>query len=277
MALAGRNEPCPCGSGKKYKRCCGHDRAAEAALEDRLFAVEEIARLPYLTRRLVPDSDAFDAWVGSLLAGESEVDVGKGVAALGDDEAVRIVSACLEHLPEAWEALSGRCADDRAAVSALLGGSVAAGIRDLRPPDRDLIEIVEESDSLVDDPLEALATCLDGEQLWDRREGAEADRAIRAIPDWLDDDAYDERWTEVLDATAARLATDWHRRRLTRLVARVELQLPFAGLPKASASVGRGCERFAADNATRSRLAAVLLGDMVGLDQFDALRRLLAA
>ncbi len=20
---AGRNDPCPCGSGKKYKRCCG--------------------------------------------------------------------------------------------------------------------------------------------------------------------------------------------------------------------------------------------------------------
>jgi SWIM/SEC-C metal-binding protein len=20
----GRNEPCPCGSGKKYKKCCGH-------------------------------------------------------------------------------------------------------------------------------------------------------------------------------------------------------------------------------------------------------------
>ncbi|MCL0076849.1 SEC-C metal-binding domain-containing protein [Dehalococcoidia bacterium] len=19
-----RNEPCPCGSGKKYKKCCGH-------------------------------------------------------------------------------------------------------------------------------------------------------------------------------------------------------------------------------------------------------------
>jgi hypothetical protein len=23
MAQTGRNEPCPCGSGKKYKRCCG--------------------------------------------------------------------------------------------------------------------------------------------------------------------------------------------------------------------------------------------------------------
>ncbi len=22
MAAIGRNEPCPCGSGKKYKRCC---------------------------------------------------------------------------------------------------------------------------------------------------------------------------------------------------------------------------------------------------------------
>jgi uncharacterized protein YecA (UPF0149 family) len=21
----GRNEPCPCGSGKKYKKCCGKD------------------------------------------------------------------------------------------------------------------------------------------------------------------------------------------------------------------------------------------------------------
>jgi SWIM/SEC-C metal-binding protein len=23
----GRNEPCPCGSGKKYKKCCGRDKA----------------------------------------------------------------------------------------------------------------------------------------------------------------------------------------------------------------------------------------------------------
>jgi preprotein translocase subunit SecA len=23
--LVGRNDPCPCGSGKKYKQCCGKD------------------------------------------------------------------------------------------------------------------------------------------------------------------------------------------------------------------------------------------------------------
>ena len=25
-AAVGRNDPCPCGSGKKYKKCCGRDR-----------------------------------------------------------------------------------------------------------------------------------------------------------------------------------------------------------------------------------------------------------
>src|ERR1700730_15707225 len=33
MAKAGRNDPCPCGSGKKYKRCClEKDEAAARAL-----------------------------------------------------------------------------------------------------------------------------------------------------------------------------------------------------------------------------------------------------
>ncbi len=25
--VPGRNDPCPCGSGKKYKKCCGKDKA----------------------------------------------------------------------------------------------------------------------------------------------------------------------------------------------------------------------------------------------------------
>jgi hypothetical protein len=32
MAKIGRNEPCPCGSGKKYKQCClAKDEAARSA------------------------------------------------------------------------------------------------------------------------------------------------------------------------------------------------------------------------------------------------------
>jgi len=31
MAKIGRNEPCPCGSGKKYKKCCEAGAAAQSA------------------------------------------------------------------------------------------------------------------------------------------------------------------------------------------------------------------------------------------------------
>jgi len=52
MAKTGRNQPCPCGSGKKYKRCCwSADQAARA----------EAARHtePPLSRAVPLDEDGF--------------------------------------------------------------------------------------------------------------------------------------------------------------------------------------------------------------------------
>jgi hypothetical protein len=42
----GRNEPCPCGSGKKYKKCClpQHEEARKAVPPERLKEMEELAR-----------------------------------------------------------------------------------------------------------------------------------------------------------------------------------------------------------------------------------------
>ena len=34
----GRNAPCPCGSGKKYKHCCLHKAAAAGARREKLIA-----------------------------------------------------------------------------------------------------------------------------------------------------------------------------------------------------------------------------------------------
>ncbi|MCP4388788.1 MAG: zinc chelation protein SecC, partial [Gammaproteobacteria bacterium] len=34
MGKIGRNDPCPCGSGKKYKRCCLGKEAPTRALPD---------------------------------------------------------------------------------------------------------------------------------------------------------------------------------------------------------------------------------------------------
>jgi tetratricopeptide (TPR) repeat protein len=43
MAMPGRNDPCPCGSGKKYKRCClDRDKAERSAL---------VATMPRATTR----------------------------------------------------------------------------------------------------------------------------------------------------------------------------------------------------------------------------------
>ncbi|MEZ5563491.1 MAG: SEC-C metal-binding domain-containing protein [Gammaproteobacteria bacterium] len=47
MANIGRNEPCPCGSGKKYKNCCARDPAQIAA---ELSAVE--AQTPSLSAEI---------------------------------------------------------------------------------------------------------------------------------------------------------------------------------------------------------------------------------
>ena len=46
LARAGRNDPCPCGSGKKYKKCClpKHEEARKNMPPDRLREMEERAR-----------------------------------------------------------------------------------------------------------------------------------------------------------------------------------------------------------------------------------------
>ena len=61
MPTAGRNEPCPCGSGRKVKRCCGQQRGPS---EDQLAR----AHVAILARQAAPDiadlcdDDLDDLW-----------------------------------------------------------------------------------------------------------------------------------------------------------------------------------------------------------------------
>jgi len=41
MGQVGRNDPCPCGSGKKYKKCCGKNNVVNI---DRLLEREILAQ-----------------------------------------------------------------------------------------------------------------------------------------------------------------------------------------------------------------------------------------
>jgi hypothetical protein len=63
MAKIGRNEPCPCGGGRKAKRCCGVPRGpAEDELARAFVAAEALAAAPWLTGL---DDDALEVlWEG---------------------------------------------------------------------------------------------------------------------------------------------------------------------------------------------------------------------
>ena len=52
MAKIGRNDPCPCGSGKKYKRCCYRQRKTALPALDSGWQVE-LSDLDELSNRVV--------------------------------------------------------------------------------------------------------------------------------------------------------------------------------------------------------------------------------
>lgn len=64
MAKTGRNDPCPCGSGQKYKRCClPRDDAADAARAAELARAQETesaVRSAALSAAIRAGSDADD-------------------------------------------------------------------------------------------------------------------------------------------------------------------------------------------------------------------------
>lgn len=67
--MPGRNEPCPCGSGKKYKKCCGKGQMAAhlQIVETELLAVNE----EFLKKGLRPETvtrieETIERWLGEL-------------------------------------------------------------------------------------------------------------------------------------------------------------------------------------------------------------------
>jgi len=64
MAKVGRNEPCPCGSGKKYKRCClAKDEQEEREARQRIEAAAASALNPSLGKKgQKPETEADRLW-----------------------------------------------------------------------------------------------------------------------------------------------------------------------------------------------------------------------
>jgi tetratricopeptide (TPR) repeat protein len=109
MAKPGRNSPCPCGSGKKYKRCClDKDVAAE-------FEHERLAAAAWLPIVDVDIVDSFDEFGIDIDDAEDEVELTANSDAAVDlidegrlDEAEGVARHLLERFPDAhdgWDRL----------------------------------------------------------------------------------------------------------------------------------------------------------------------------
>jgi hypothetical protein len=262
VAKIGRNERCPCGSGEKFKRCCG-TREAQGALERKAGALEELITLAQLFPRLRPRGEAFGAWAERVAAFElGEPPLDEGVALLEPGELGRIERAHGEEFPDVWRSLVDDVGDEERAREAVVYGAVAAGVWERRPLDamalRWLGEVPDE------DPSEALALVLDAGDLWSVHESVIAEAALAELDVELDDEAYELAWHAALAERAPGLWTEWHEARLAELVARLRSLLPVEDLPAATVTLAAACKAFERDAVVRRRVADMLLEDSFG-------------
>ncbi len=214
---------------------------------------------------LRPDCPELDAWVDTRR--ESEVtrasieEVGALVPAA---ERERIVRAHAQEFPSVWRSLVDDLGDEAEAEEAVFVGALVAALQEVRAVDPSVLELIEENEIILRNPVEALAMALEATDLWSIAEANAADEVLAKIPDFLDDDAYEILWIAAIEAEAQRLWSPRHAARLALLVERLGTQLPIAGHADVSAVLADGCSGFERDGDVRIRLAAMLLADSLG-------------
>lgn len=258
----GRNDVCPCGSGRKVKRCCGVDVVRDRARRQDEVAAE-LFDLAFHFPRYRPVSVEFDRW--ALMAPEEPTReaLEEGRASLGEAERERIRTGFGIDHPQIWSSVVEDFGDEELAADLVLVGAVVAGVSErLRPLDPEVLRWLEQDADVRCDPVEAVARSLEGRDLWSVIESAQAAEAIDAAAEHRTEAAY--------RAAAERMATEWHEERLSVLVERLRQRLPDPAYPLASAALAAACDRVAADRKLARRLLAELLLDALP-SVFDAL------
>jgi len=252
----GRNELCPCGSGRKVKRCCGVD-----AVRLRDDAAAELFSLPFHFPRYRPASAGFDDWVETASDDLDRATVADGVARLDSPERDRITGGFEREYPQMWASAVADLGDERLAVDLVLGGAVVAGLKERRrSPDEEALALLEREGAARADPVEALALALDATDLWSVIESEAAAEALEK--------AGLGGSRAALRAEADRLSTDWHRERLHVMLSRLRACLPDPAYPLASVALRRACDAVESERRLAHRLVVELL--------LDSLPRLLA-
>jgi len=189
----------------------------------------------------------------------------EGVQRLPAHERDRMLLACAHDFAEVWQGLAADAGDEELVTQAVVRGAVVAALTEPRDLDPKALSVIEEFDEAGRDVLATLSLTLAPTELWSVVEANGAQGMIEDIPDWLDDEAYSQRWDEALAQQMSRSWSEAHERRLCVLVARVAAQLPMENYPNASATLAEGCALVAEDPAARRRLAEMLLCDAFDL------------
>jgi hypothetical protein len=244
-----RNDPCPCGSGSKYKRCCGVDPARRAALVD---AKNAAAFLPALR----PAGAAILRYCGRVADDLGENDgnvpddiVAAGVALVNNSDRAQIAATFREAAPDEWRALATIAEH---AERELVGSAIRGAICDRRPVPRTQLVVIEMEENLPDEVGVRLGAVLPSGAVWSL---ADAETILPELPSGF-------LWRRVWEPTEGPLldrVQDWHVERVRLLCSALRRHLPLPSLPRASQIILHDCEAVLRDDSQARRTAATLL------------------
>src|SRR2546422_9983432 len=140
---------------------------------------------------LRPDSPEFDAWVDARRESEvTRASIEEAGALVTAAERERIVRAHAQEFPSVWRSLVDGLGDEAEAEEAVFVGALVAALQEVRAVDPSVLELIEENEIILRNPVEALAMALEATDLWSIAAGTAAGEGLAKVPHVLDGDRY---------------------------------------------------------------------------------------
>lgn len=246
---SGRNSPCPCGSGLKYKRCCGAEPGPGAALA-------QLQNAAALIPGLRPRGTEVLAFVGRAAEDLGENDghvpdaiVDEALLLVDALDRAQIVACFADASPGEWSRIASR---GETAERELVGSAIRGAVCDRRPVARTHLVLIEVEEHLPSEVGTRLGLVLPSGAVWGI---PDAEAVLPELPPgflW-------QRAREPRDGPALERVEDWHADRVRLLCDALVRHLPLPSLPRASRIVGADCQAALADDHQARRVAATLL------------------